>query len=89
MRPTTACPSAPKYVSVFVELPPDYLVWPEAYRQFLRFRSNDQRQVHLSDFSALVRSYMPAWLAEIIRSFGPGQAKLSRRYQRRVEGPAG
>ena len=63
-----------KYVSIFVELPTDYLVWPEAYRQFLRFRSNDQRQVHLSDFSALVRSYMPAWLAEIIRSFGPGQA---------------
>ncbi len=63
-----------KYVSVFVELPHDYLVWPEAYRQFLRFRGNDQRQVHLSDFSALVRSYMPAWLVEIIRSFGPGQA---------------
>jgi TfoX/Sxy family transcriptional regulator of competence genes len=63
-----------KYVSVFVELPHDYLVWPEAYRQFLRFRGNDQRQVHMSDFSALVRSYMPAWLAEIIRSFGPDQA---------------
>jgi hypothetical protein len=63
-----------KYVSVFVELPPDYLVWPEAYRQFLRFRGNDQRQVRLADFSALVRSYMPGWLAEIIRSFGPGQA---------------
>jgi hypothetical protein len=67
-------PFGAKYVSVFVELPQDYLVWPEAYRQFLRFRGNDQRQVHLSDFSALVRSYMPAWLAEIIRSFGPGQA---------------
>ena len=72
--PNYGVPFGAKYVSIFVELPPDYLVWPEAYRQFLRFRSNDQRQVHLSDFSALVRSYMPAWLAEIIRSFGPGQA---------------
>jgi hypothetical protein len=72
--PNYGVPFGAKYVSVFVELPHDYLVWPEAYRQFLRFRGNDQRQVHMSDFSALVRSYMPAWLAEIIRSFGPGQA---------------
>ena len=72
--PNYGVPFGAKYVSIFVELPPDYLVWPEAYRQFLRFRGNDQRQVHLSDFSALVRSYMPAWLAEIIRSFGPDHA---------------
>jgi hypothetical protein len=72
--PIYGVPFGAKYVSIFVELPHDYLVWPEAYRQFLRFRGNDQRQVHVSEFSALVRSYMPAWLAEIIRSFGPGQA---------------
>jgi hypothetical protein len=72
--PIYGVPFGARYVSVFVELPHDYLVWPEAYRQFLRFRGNDQRQVHLSDFSALVRSYMPAWLAEIIRGFGPGRA---------------
>ena len=72
--PNFGVPFGAKYVSVFVELPSDYLVWPEAYRQFLRFRGNDQRQVHLGDFSALVRTNMPAWLAEIIRSFGPGQA---------------
>jgi hypothetical protein len=72
--PNYGVPFGAKYVSIFVELPHDYLVWPEAYRQFLRFRGNDQRQVHMSDFSALVRSHMPAWLAEIIRSFGPGQA---------------
>lgn len=73
--PNYGVPFGAKYVSIFVELPSDYLVWPEAYRQFLRFRGNDQRQVRLTDFSALVRSYMPAWLAEIIRSFGPGQAQ--------------
>jgi hypothetical protein len=72
--PNYGVPFGAKYVSIFVELPHDYLVWPEAYRQFLRFRGNDQRQVHLGEFSALVRSAMPAWLSEIIRSFGPGQA---------------
>ncbi|GAB0119168.1 ATP-binding protein [Acidisoma sp. 7E03] len=72
--PNFAIPFGAKYISVFVELPDDYLVWPEAYRQFLRFRSHDQRQVHVGEFSALVRTYMPAWLAEIIRSLGPTQA---------------
>jgi hypothetical protein len=69
--PDYGIPFGAKYISVFVELPDDYLVWPEAYRQFLRFRGNDQRQVRVGDFSALVRRYMPTWLAEIIRSFGP------------------
>ncbi|MBW4023433.1 MAG: ATP-binding protein [Proteobacteria bacterium] len=64
-----------RYVSVFVELPDDYLVLPEAYRQFLRFRGNDQKQVYLADFAALVRACMPPWLAEIIRGFGPSQGR--------------
>jgi hypothetical protein len=72
--PIYGIPFGAKYVSAFVELPDDYLVWPEAYRQFLRFRGNDQKQVYLADFSALVRIYMPAWLSEIIQRFGPRQA---------------
>jgi hypothetical protein len=72
--PVYGIPFGAKYCSVFVELPHDYLVWPEAYRQFLRFQGNDQKQIFLGDFSALVRAYMPAWLAEIIRAFGPRQA---------------
>lgn len=72
--PNYGVPFGAKYVSVFIELPDDYLVWPEAYRQFLRFRGQDQRQVYSGDFSALVRTNMPPWLAEIIRSFGPTQA---------------
>jgi hypothetical protein len=72
--PVYGIPFGAKYCSAFVELPDDYLVLPEAYRQFLRFRGSDQRQVYLADFSGLVRAYMPAWLAELIRSFGPSQA---------------
>ena len=63
-----------KHISVFVELPDDYLVRPEAYRQFLRFRGGDQRQVFLTDFGQLVTAYIPSWLKQVIRSYGPQQA---------------
>jgi hypothetical protein len=63
-----------RHISVFVELPDDYLVRPEAYRQFLRFRGGDQRQVFLTDFGQLVTAYIPAWLKAVIRSHGPQQA---------------
>jgi hypothetical protein len=72
--PVYGIPFGAKFCSVFVELPNDYPVWPEAYRQFLRFRGNEQKQVHLLDFSVLVRAYIPDWLAKIIRTFGPQQA---------------
>jgi hypothetical protein len=74
--PTYGFPFGAKYCSVFVELPDDYLVRPEAYRQFLRFRGGDQRQVFLHDFGQLVTTYLPAWLKAIIRAYGPQQAKF-------------
>ena len=74
--PTYGFPFGAKFCSVFVELPDDYLVRPEAYRQFLRFRGGDQRQVFLQDFGQLVTAYLPAWLKAIIRSYGPEQAKF-------------
>ncbi|WP_284948304.1 ATP-binding protein [Acidisoma cladoniae] len=72
--PVYGIPFGAKYCFAFVELPDDYLVWPEAYRQFLRLRGGHQRQVFLNDFSPLVRAYMPPWLVRIIQSFGPSQA---------------
>ena len=74
--PTYGIPFGAKFCSVFVELPDDYLVRPEAYRQFLRFRGGDQRQVFLHDFGQLVTAYMPDWLKTVIRSHGPQQAKF-------------
>jgi hypothetical protein len=62
--------------AIFIELPDDYLVRPEAYRQFLRFRGGDQRQVFVRDYAALVRSSMPVWLVKIIRALGPSQSKF-------------
>jgi hypothetical protein len=72
--PVYGIPFGAKFCSVFVELPDDYPVRPEAYRQFLRFRGGDQRQVFLYDFGQLVSTYLPTWLKTIIRSYGPQQA---------------
>jgi hypothetical protein len=74
--PTYGIPFGAKFCAVFVELPDDYLVRPEAYRQFLRFRGGDQRQVFLHDFGQLVTSYLPAWLKAVIRAHGPQQEKF-------------
>jgi hypothetical protein len=74
--PTYGIPFGAKFCSVFVELPGDYLVRPEGYRQFLRFRGGDQRQVFLHDFGQLVTAYLPDWLKAVIRSHGPQQEKF-------------
>ncbi|PPQ27720.1 ATP-binding protein [Rhodopila globiformis] len=74
--PTYGIPFGAKFCSVFVELPDDYLVRPEAYRQFLRFRGGDQRQVFLRDFGQLVMTYLPGWLKAVIRSHGPQQQQF-------------
>jgi tetratricopeptide (TPR) repeat protein len=68
--PVYGFPFAGRHCSVFIELPDDYGVRPEVYRQFLRFTTGDQRQVFTQDFSALVRTSVPLWLQEIIASFG-------------------
>jgi hypothetical protein len=75
--PSFGVPFGAKYVSVFVELPDDYLVRPEAYRQYLRFRGGDQRQVFLHEYGQLVRAFMPEWLTRIIREFGPDRAEFA------------
>ena len=74
--PNYGIPFGANLCAVFVELPVDYLVRPEAYRQFLRFRGGDQRQVFLRDFGPLVRASLPTWLAKIIRSLGPSQSRF-------------
>ncbi len=72
--PLYGMPFGARYYTVFVELPDTFGVQPEVYRQFLRFQDGDQRQVTLGDFAALVRTNIPAWLRDIIASYGPSQA---------------
>jgi tetratricopeptide (TPR) repeat protein len=61
-------------VSVFIELPDDEPVRPEAYRQYLRFTGDDQRQVTLLDFAAELQAAMPPWLRRIVNALTPPQA---------------
>jgi hypothetical protein len=63
-----------KHVSVYIELPDDFLVRPEAYRQFLRYKEGDQRQVDARDFCDLAREHRPAWLIDVINSFAPADS---------------
>lgn len=63
-----------KHISIHIELPDEYSVRPEAYRQFLRYREGDQRQVVAQDFGFLARENRPAWLIEIIKSFAPADS---------------
>ncbi len=71
--PVFGFPFAARNCRVVVELPASFGVRPEAYRQFLRFREGDQRQVFLADYAGLVRTNIPAWLRDIIASFGPAR----------------
>lgn len=68
--PVFGFPFAARHCTVFIELPEKYGVRAEAYRQFLRFVAGDQRQVFPNDFAAITRGAMPAWLKDIIASFG-------------------
>jgi hypothetical protein len=60
-----------KHISIHIELPDGCSVRPEAYRQFLRYREADQRQVVGQDFAHLVRENRPTWLIELINSLAP------------------
>lgn len=72
--PIFGMPFGAKHFAVLVELPDDYAIRPDLYRQFLRFQHGAQRQLMLSDFAALVRAAIPDWLRDIIASYGPPQA---------------
>lgn len=63
-----------KHISVHIELPDAYEVFPEAYRQFLRYKTGDQSQVKAEDFALLVQENRPQWLLEIIQSLSPQTA---------------
>jgi hypothetical protein len=75
--PIFGIPFGAKHISVHIELPDDSPVRPEAYRQFLRYREGDQRQVTALDFGDIVREHRPAWLIDIINSLAPADSASS------------
>lgn len=69
--PLFGIPFGSKHISVHIELPDNAAVLPEAYRQFLRYRSGEQNTVQSINFSDVVAQHRPQWLVDIIRSFAP------------------
>jgi hypothetical protein len=61
-------------ISVHIELPDDYDVVPDGYRQFLRYGQGEQPSVSAADFAELVRENRPQWRIDIIRSLAPDSA---------------
>lgn len=83
--PTFGIPFGAKQISVHVELPNDYPVLPEGYRQFLRFSEGEQAQVTASDFSLIVLENRPEWLIEIIHSMAPNTGDSSDEIRNKLQ----
>ncbi|HEY1710572.1 MAG TPA: ATP-binding protein [Rhizomicrobium sp.] len=69
--PVFGIPFGAKHISIHIELPDDYAVLPDGYRQFLRYSGGEQPHVEASNFAELVRENRPQWLIELIHSFAP------------------
>lgn len=72
--PVFGIPFAGRNISVYVELPDDFPVLPDGYRQFLRHRGGLQQQVSLRDYAGLVAANRPGWLVALIQARAPGSA---------------
>lgn len=72
--PIFGIPFGAKHISIHIELPDDFAVRPEAYRQFLQYRDGEQRRADAEDFASLVRENRPQWLIDIIKSFAPADS---------------
>jgi hypothetical protein len=72
--PVFGIPFGAKHISVHIELPSNYQVVPDGYRQFLRYAQGEQPHVQASDFAELVRENRPQWLIDTIRRFSPDSA---------------
>jgi hypothetical protein len=69
--PTFGIPFGAKHISVHIELPANFPVLPDGYRQFLWYRDGEQKHVKASDFALEILENRPEWLIEIIRKLAP------------------
>jgi hypothetical protein len=69
--PLFGIPFGARHISVHIELPENYGVRPEGYRQFLRYTSGEQLQAYATDFALVAAKYRPQWLIDLIKSFAP------------------
>ena len=86
--PLFGVPFGARHISIHIELPYDYPVRPEGYRQFLRYTTNEQEQVHGTDFALLVAKHRPQWLVDLIKAFAPdatSQDEIRRELQKLLD----
>jgi len=60
-----------RHFSIHVEIPDQFPVQPDGYRQFLRYKIGDQEQVYTTAFAEIVARHRPQWLIDLIKSFAP------------------
>jgi hypothetical protein len=72
--PIFGIPFGAKHISIHIEVPDDFALVPDAYRQFLRHTAGEQPHVDARDFAGFVRDNRPEWLIDLIRSLAPDSA---------------
>ena len=60
-----------KYFRIFVELPDDFAILPDAHRKKLVIEDAAKTQVKLLDYAPEVRAHMPQWFKDKIKSYAP------------------
>jgi hypothetical protein len=83
--PTFGIPFGARYISVHVELPDDYEVLPEGYRQFLRYTEGEQDRLEAKDFALQVLENRPDWLMDLIHSMAPNTGDSSDEIRDRLQ----
>lgn len=83
--PTFGIPFGAKHISVHIELPDDYSVRPEGYRQFLRYIEGEQNQVLAADFASQVLEHRPEWLINLIHSMAPNTGDSSDEIRNKLQ----
>lgn len=83
--PTFGIPFGAKHISVHIELPDDFEVRPEGYRQFLRYVSGEQQQLEAGDFALQVLENRPEWLIDLIHSMAPHTGDSSDEIRNRLQ----
>ncbi len=69
--PVYGIPFGARFFSVHIELPDDFPLLPDGYRQFLRHTNDLQKQIEAREFATLVVRHRPEWLLELLRNFAP------------------
>lgn len=85
VAPMFGIPFGSAHIFILIELPHDYHVMPESYRQFLQFTKGDQRRVCVEDFAKLVHDNRPEWLIEVINSYTPKTSISTEDLQRELQ----